>query len=85
MRLLDRFVDWWIRRCPHDGAHVAADLCEGGWDYGRVKYCRRCGSVQLASDRPGSLSISEWRRPRPLWFWEGNRTDSPCQNREAGS
>jgi hypothetical protein len=25
-RLMDKFVDWWMRRCPHDDDHVAADI-----------------------------------------------------------
>jgi len=69
-RLLDHLIDWWMRRCPHDDQHVAADILEGGWDRGRVKYCRRCGSVQVAYDGH-PMNISEWRRPRPLWFPHG--------------
>jgi hypothetical protein len=60
MKLLDRLIDWWLRRCLHDGAHVAADILEGGGNFA-VKYCRRCGAV-----RPDYAV--EWRRPRPLWF-----------------
>jgi hypothetical protein len=60
MRLIDRFVDWWLRRCVHDGSHVAADILEGDGGI-QVKYCRRCGAVR----RGGS---PEWRRPRPLWY-----------------
>jgi hypothetical protein len=59
-RLLDNLVDWWLKRCPHAGQNVAADILEGGSDVA-VKYCRRCGAV-----RPEYSS--EWRRPRPLWF-----------------
>lgn len=60
MALLDWIVDWWVRQCPHDGAHVMADLHEGCAS--RVtKYCRRCGSVRDEYSR-------EWRRPRPLWY-----------------
>ena len=58
--IIDNLVDWWLRRCPHDGSNVTADLLEGSGDV-EVKYCRRCGAV-----RPDYSS--EWRRPRPLWF-----------------
>lgn len=68
--LFDRIIDWWIRRCPHDGSHVAADILEGGWNNGRVKYCRRCGAVQIAYDA-SPMGLSEWRRPRPIWFPHG--------------
>ena len=62
-RLADWLVDQWLKRCPHDGRHVLADLMEG--DGGtQVKYCRRCGAVRLGFER-------EWRRPRPLWFSKG--------------
>ena len=57
LMILDHLIDWWIRRCPHDGGHVAADILEGGGSV-EVKYCRRCGAV-----RPEYSS--EWRRPRP--------------------
>jgi NMD protein affecting ribosome stability and mRNA decay len=64
MRVLAKFIDYlidrWLRLCPHDSAHVAADILEGGGNV-QVKYCRRCGAV-----RPEYAS--EWRRPRPLWF-----------------
>jgi hypothetical protein len=59
-KLIDRLVDRWLRACPHDDGHVAADILEGGGKEA-VKYCRRCGAV-----RPEYTS--EWRRPRPLWF-----------------
>jgi hypothetical protein len=61
-KVIDYFVDWWLRHCPHDGQNVAADLLEGSGGVA-VKYCRRCGAV-----RPEYSS--EWRRPRPLWFPE---------------
>jgi hypothetical protein len=60
MRLMDWLADWWLRRCLHDGSHVAADILEGCGSV-EVKYCRRCGAV-----RPEYSS--EWRRARPLWF-----------------
>jgi hypothetical protein len=60
VKIIDWLVDRWLRACPHDGSHVAADILEGGSDV-EVKYCRRCGAV-----RPENSS--EWRRPRPLWF-----------------
>lgn len=67
MSILDRLIDWWLRRCPHDGRHVAADILEGGWDRGRVAYCRRCGAVRICYDTH-PMSIGVWRRPDPLWF-----------------
>lgn len=57
-RLIDHIIEWWLKRCPHDGSHVAADILEGTAEQ-QVKYCRRCGAVRI--DR------GEWRRPRPLW------------------
>jgi hypothetical protein len=59
-KLIDKLADRWIQSCPHDGAHVIADLLEGDGDIA-VKYCRRCGAVRPEHDY-------EWRRPRPLWF-----------------
>lgn len=61
MKIIDWLVDRWMQLCPHDGAHVAADILEGSSKDFEVKYCRRCGAV-----RPSYSS--EWRRPRPLWF-----------------
>jgi NMD protein affecting ribosome stability and mRNA decay len=58
--IIDRVIEWWLKRCHHADHHVAADILEGGSDV-EVKYCRRCGAV-----RPSYTS--EWRRPRPLWF-----------------
>lgn len=58
--MIDWFVDWWLRKCPHDDSHINADILEGGYDVA-VKYCGRCGAV-----RP--QYSSDWRRPRPLWF-----------------
>ena len=63
MFVIDMFVDWWMRRCPHDGRDVMSDLLEGDGNF-RVKYCRRCGSVR-------SEHSAEWRRPRPLWHRHG--------------
>lgn len=60
IRLIDHFVDWWMRRCVHYDHHVAADILEGDGPI-QVKYCRRCGAVRI-----GDL----WRRPRPLWYPE---------------
>ena len=76
MRLLakiaDRFVDWWMRRCRHDGGHVASDILEGGGGGIEIPYCRRCGSVGIRQDgriqRCGDDESRAWRRPRPLWF-----------------
>jgi hypothetical protein len=65
--ILDRLVDWWMRKCPHNDAHVASDILEGGMDDGRVAYCRRCGSVRILYDA-SPQGNAEWRRPRPLWF-----------------
>lgn len=66
--LLDHLVDWWMRRCPHAGADVAADILEGGWGDNRVAYCRRCGAVRFHYGHPsGGEDCGEWRRPRPLW------------------
>jgi hypothetical protein len=59
-KLTDWLADIWIRRCPHDSSHIAADVLEGSAEIA-VKYCRRCGAV-----RP--QYSGEWRRPRPLWF-----------------
>jgi hypothetical protein len=69
MRPLDRIVDWWMSRCQHDGADVAADILEGDWMHHSVQYCRRCGAVRVKNHRPGARERmhSEWRRPRPLW------------------
>lgn len=67
MKVLDRLVDWWMRRCRHADVNVAADILEGGWDTGRVAYCRRCGAVSIRYDMLGKMSVGEWRRPRPLW------------------
>jgi len=67
MQIVDRLITWWIDRCPHDGGHIAADILEGGWDNGRVSYCRRCGSYRIHYDTK-PFSITEWRKPRPLWF-----------------
>ena len=64
MQIVDWLIDRWMQRCPHDGAHVAADILEGDGNGVEVKYCRRCGAV-----RPSYSS--EWRRPRPLWFANG--------------
>lgn len=69
MKLLDKIADWWLARCQHNGANVAADILDGDWDHGRVKYCRRCGAVQIAHDI-APVALSEWRRPRPLWHPE---------------
>jgi hypothetical protein len=66
--MIDWLVDWWMRRCPHDGAHVAADILEGSMNDGRVAYCRRCGAVSVRYD--ASPNCFEFRRPRPLWFRE---------------
>lgn len=64
--MFDRLIDWWMGRCKHAPENVAADLLEGDWDRGRVCYCRRCGAVQIRYDiHP--MTVSEWRRPRPLW------------------
>lgn len=58
--IFDHFVDWWLRKCQHDGTHVLADLMEGDGPT-QVKYCRRCGAVRREFEQ-------EWRRPSPLWF-----------------
>jgi len=65
MRLLDWAVDWWLRKCPHDGRNVVADLLEGDGPT-QVKYCRRCGAVKREFDH-------DWRRPRPLWHGPNGR------------
>ena len=67
MKFLDMIVEWWLRRCPHHGDHVAADILEGSLADGRVRYCRRCGAVSIAYGNP-QISLSEWRRPRPRWY-----------------
>jgi hypothetical protein len=59
-QIIDRIVDWWLKKCPHRDDHVAADILEGGGGV-EVEYCRRCGAVRPAYS-------SEWRRARPLWF-----------------
>lgn len=61
MKIIERIVDWWMRRCPHYGYYVAADILEGGGSGVEVKYCRRCGAVRTSYSK-------EWRRPRPLWY-----------------
>lgn len=69
MPAIDWLVDLWLRRCRHEGQHVAADIAEGGWDGCRVAKCRRCGATRLHFERHGTAS--EWDRPRPLWFAVG--------------
>lgn len=63
-RIADHFVEWWLRRCPHDGRHVAADILDGDVKERNVPYCRRCGAVKSHDGR-------EWIRPRPLWWPSG--------------
>lgn len=63
MWLLDKIIDWWLQKCPHDGRDVAADILEGDGPT-QVKYCRRCGAVRREFEK-------EWRRPRPLWHRYG--------------
>jgi hypothetical protein len=67
-RIVDYLANRWIGSCPHEAAHVAADILEGGAEpiNIEVQYCRRCGAV-----RPSYTT--EWRRPRPLWFPRGGR------------
>jgi hypothetical protein len=69
MKFLDYVIEWWLRQCPHEGHHVAADILEGERTP-PVAYCRRCGAVRVHS---------EWRRPRPLWF--GARRTAGCANK----
>lgn len=64
-RFIDWLVDWWLRRCPHNETHVAADILEGDWPGNRVCYCRRCGAVRLSHK---GIGYGVWRRPQPLWF-----------------
>jgi hypothetical protein len=58
--MMDYIIEWWLKRCPHDDGHVAADILEGAERDTTVKYCNRCGAVRI--------NYSEWRRPRPLWY-----------------
>lgn len=76
MRLLDKLVDWWMRRCPHDGHHVAADILNGGNPDIQVKYCRRCGAVRI--DCMTADDIGFWDRPRPLWYPPGQPNREPA-------
>lgn len=67
MRLLDRLVDWWMARCPHNSDDVAFDILEGAMDGlgsgEAVSLCRRCGAIRFVfAGKPGA-----WRRPRPMW------------------
>jgi len=61
MRIVDWFIDLWMRNCKHLDQNVAADILDGSCYKVEVKYCRRCGAVRPSYDK-------EWRRPRPLWF-----------------
>ena len=68
-KLIDRFVEWWLSRCPHYGADVVADLLEGDVRGLSVPYCRRCGAVCVRASA-GSVMAgkTEWRVPKPTWF-----------------
>jgi hypothetical protein len=73
LRVIDRLVDWWLRKCKHDSAHVVADVLEGDGANHSVAYCRRCGALQVRyhHDHPDKwmrCRVGRWLRPRPLWF-----------------
>jgi hypothetical protein len=52
------------KRCEHPGEMVAADVMEGGGEPYKVAHCRRCGAVQVRTDK-GPWG---WRNPMPhLW------------------
>lgn len=72
--LLDRVVEWWLKRCNHHPDHVAADVLEGSacaflptdGDQ-QVQHCFRCGAVRSKARCAGRWAFSDWYRPRPLW------------------
>lgn len=73
-KLIDRFVEWWLSRCSHEGQHVAYDLLEGGARDIGVSYCRRCGAARVRHGNPfadGPLQFGAWRVPKPTWCQPG--------------
>lgn len=72
----DQLLAWSQRRCAHPGHMVAADVLEGCCSKDvEVKYCRRCGAVNIEWKPAPLLEQSRllkvenaWRLPSPnLW------------------
>lgn len=58
-----------LKRCPHDGRYVAADILEGALQQRQVQLCKRCGAVRFTFGDVGVElpHYGEWRRPNPIW------------------
>lgn len=68
--LEDQVLRWIQRRCKHPGDMVAVDISEGSTAPHEIRYCRRCGAVQVAkNDFTAEIQIPyQWRLPEPnLW------------------
>ena len=66
--LQDQILSSLQRSCSHPIEMVATDLLDGDWNDLSIKYCRRCGSVQLVTGKPFASVEHTWRCPDPnLW------------------
>lgn len=69
----DQVLEAIQRRCEHPDEMVAVDITEGTSSDMEVRYCRRCGAVNLGWKKvDGTVKHWGWRTPCPN-LWRGYR------------